>query len=186
MISIYHELLPAWVPELQLAERYSSDEEKVAFSILLASRNVEEDTGGPFGAALFDETGQIVSLGTNRVVPLQNAFYHAEFVCLSGALEKFAVHSLPKDKVFTLATSAQPCCMCTGSIIWAGVRRLLVAASREETEKLAGFDEGPVHPDWINEFQARRIEVKTEILSQKACDVFRLYTSKGGIIYNGR
>ncbi len=186
MIRIYDKLLPAWASELKLAAKYPSDEEKVALSIRLAEKNVEEDTGGPFGAALFDEAGHVVSLGANRVVPLENAFYHAEFVCLSGALEMFTGHSLPQGRIFTLASSAQPCCMCTGSILWAGVRRLLVAASREETENLAGFDEGPIHPDWINELRIRGIEVKVGILSRQAADVFRLYTSTGGIIYNGR
>jgi len=186
MMRLYNELLPSWTAQLELAESYKTDEEKVSLSILLASRNVEEETGGPFGAALFDETGHVLSVGVNRVIPLQNAFFHAEFVCLSGALEKLHVHSLPASRAYTLASSAQPCAMCTGALIWAGVGRLLVAASREETEIYTGFDEGPIHPSWKDELKARGIEVKERLLSQDACDVFKRYKAKDLPIYNGR
>ena len=186
MVHIYQNLLPPWISKISFKQIYSTDKEKAELAIMLSRRNVEEGTGGPFGAALFGESGELISVGINRVVPLQNAFLHAEFVCLSEALERFGEYALPKDRIFTLASSSQPCAMCNGALIWAGVRRLIVSASKDDTETHTGFDEGPIHPLWEKELEARGIEVCTNILSEEACEVLKLYTSKGGKIYNGR
>ena len=184
MLKMYRRLLPQWVSEIELSSPFVSDEDMVRFAVFLAGRNVAEGTGGPFGAALFDEEGELVAMGVNRVVPLRNAFLHAEFVCLCGALERFKAYSLPSSKAFTLAVSAQPCSMCLGSLIWAGVRGLLIGASKEHTERLAGFDEGPVHPNWKEELASRGISVRDGLLSEEACAVFKTYMEKGGRVYN--
>ena len=184
MFSLYKNLVPGWLNGLDIPSRFLSEEDMVRFSISLAARNVIEHTGGPFGAALFDEEGCVISVGVNRVVPLKNAFYHAEFVCISGAFERLGNHCLPADQIFTLAVSAQPCSMCTGAIVWAGVKNLLVGASRDLIESITGFDEGPLHPDWKQEFEARGITVRDGLLVEEACEVFRSYISGGGNIYN--
>src|SRR5690606_19048952 len=74
-----HLTLPAWVHDAVDASRiYESDADKVALAIELSRHNLEARTGGPFGAAVFNETGRIVAAGVNVVVPQNTSLGHAE------------------------------------------------------------------------------------------------------------
>jgi hypothetical protein len=69
---------PPWVSSAVEWERgYCSDEEKMRLAIDLSRRNVEERTGGPFGAAVFEiGSGRPVAVGVNSVVRLNNCTLH--------------------------------------------------------------------------------------------------------------
>jgi len=46
---------PAWVADAVAWEtRYRTDEERMRLAIALSRENVEQGTGGPFGAAIFE------------------------------------------------------------------------------------------------------------------------------------
>ena len=76
-----HLTLPAWVhDEVDTAARYETDEQRMALAIQLARRNVELDTGGPFGAAVFDGAGRLIAAGVNRVVQHNCSVAHAEMM----------------------------------------------------------------------------------------------------------
>ena len=65
-----HLTLPAWVHDaVDTSRAYASDADKVALAILLSKHNVEAQSGGPFGAAVFGPNDRIISVGVNRVVP---------------------------------------------------------------------------------------------------------------------
>ena len=85
-----------------------------------------------------------------------------------------------------LVVSGRPCAMCFGAIPWSGIRSLMIAASGPQIEDLAGFDEGPIHPQWQAELQARGIEVIEGVLADEACEVLRNFAASGQPIYNGR
>ena len=62
-----HLTLPPWVSDTaEVNQRYRSDEERVALAIELARQNVADNTGGPFGAAVFDAEGRLVAAGVQR------------------------------------------------------------------------------------------------------------------------
>ena len=180
--------LPDWVDELVNARRaYETDSDRMAVAIELARENVEHGTGGPFGAAVFEsETGRLVSVGVNLVVPLRNAMLHAEVVALMRAQRRVGSHSLrggglPRHE---LVASCEPCAMCLGATLWSGVRRLVTGAAREDAERL-GFDEGPV-TDASYDYLARRgVEVVREVRRDEAREVMEAYVEAGGPIYNG-
>ena len=77
-------ICPPWVESLVTGEPlYKTDEEKMALAIELARRNVQEQTGGPFGAAVFRaDSGQLVGVGMSQVVRQKNSVLHAEVVAL--------------------------------------------------------------------------------------------------------
>ena len=87
---------------------------------------------------------------------------------------------------YQLVVNGRPCAMCFGSIPWSGVRSVAVAASGEQIEKLTGFDEGPIHPNWKQELESRGIEVIEDILVEQACEVFEAFAASGQPVYNGR
>ncbi len=113
-------------------------------------------TGGPFGAAIFDDAGTLIAAGVNRGESLKSSLAHAEIIALAAAQQKLGRARLNEDcRRYTLATCAQPCCQCYGAVVWAGIDQLLIAARAEDTESLTGFDEGPLPADWITELERR-------------------------------
>ncbi len=182
-----HLTLPVWVHDaVDAARTYASDADKVALAIELSARNVDAGSGGPFGAAVFDEAGRIVSVGVNRVLPMTCSVAHAETMAYMLAQQRLQRARLNVDDAgnrsghYTLATSAQPCCQCYGATVWAGIDRLLIGARAEDVEALTEFDEGPLPADWAGELERRGIAVAQDIGRDAACDVLRRYGAMGG------
>lgn len=180
-----HPILPAWIEsEIDFGATYDSTDAQITLAIRLAYLNVEHASGGPFGAAVFDARARLVAIGVNRVEPLQLSLAHAETIALGLAQRKLGRARLNANgDRFTLATSAQPCCQCYGAIVWAGIDNLLIAARSEDTESLAGFDEGPLSADWIGELSRRGIAVTRDLQRDASRTVLAAYAAKGGPRY---
>ena len=179
--------LPAWVTSaVDWNRRYSSDEEKMALAITLSSQNVQQETGGPFAAAIFDSaTGGLLGVGVNRVVSAHNSTFHGEMAAIMMAQKKEGVFSLAaKGFRRELFTSCEPCAMCLGAILGSGVTRLICAATGQDARAI-GFDEGPVFPESYVYLQSSGIEVTRGFLREKAQAVLGEYSRRGGIIYSG-
>jgi len=179
-----HLTLPAWVHEEVDAERvYPDADSRIALAIDLSRRNVAHRSGGPFGAAVFNDAGRLIGIGVNRVVPAQCSIAHAEMLALASSQQRMQRYRLNEDDGhITLAASAQPCAMCFGALIWAGIDELLFAATSDDVQTLAGFDEGPLPADWIGELEKRGIGVRGELMREHARDVLRDY-GENGIVY---
>ncbi|ULU27088.1 deaminase [Dyella terrae] len=176
-----HLTLPPWIGDVvDTNKRYVTDEERVALAIELSRLNVERSHGGPFGAAVFDGQGRVVSVGVNRVVPQTCSVAHAEMMAYMSAQQRLAAFRLNADGGhYSLATSAQPCCQCYGATVWAGVDELLIGARAEDVEELTEFDEGPLPADWIGELEKRGIAVRRDILREQARGVLAAYGQSG-------
>ena len=117
-----HLTLPPWVHELDARARYPTDDDRMRLAIALAERNVAMRTGGPFGAALFDQDGRVLAIGMNRVLEQNCSLAHAEIMAIMLAQQRLQAARLNVDgRQVTLATSAQPCCQCYGALVWAGI-----------------------------------------------------------------
>jgi tRNA(Arg) A34 adenosine deaminase TadA len=155
-------------------------------AIELADTNVRHGTGGPFGAAIFEsDSGALVSIGVNSVVRLRNSVMHAEIVAFMRAQARvnsysLAIAGLPSH---TLYSSCDPCAMCLGAALWAGVRRIVCGATRQDAVSLR-FDEGPVFPESYEYLVRRGIEVIHGVLRDEARTALEQYRSRGGEIYN--
>ncbi len=184
--------LPSWCEqEERVGTVYPTALDRMRLVVELAARNVEEGSGGPFGAAIFGaSSGRLLSVGVNSVVRLNNAMLHAETVTLmraSARLERFSL--APADggnggELVELYTSCEPCAMCLGAILWSGVRRVVFAARRDDAERL-GFDEGPVFPETFAYLRRRGIRVESGPLRDDARKLMERYRAVGGAIYNG-
>ncbi len=181
-----HIKYPSWVAEKVGWERgYHTLEERMHLAIALARENVLRDTGGPFGAAIFEsKSGRLVSVGINLVVSLQNSILHAETVALMMAQRRLRSFTLSNDNmpIYELVTSCEPCAMCLGAVLCSRVRRVVYGASREDAAQI-GFDEGPVFPESYAYLAARGIEFVRDICRAEARAVLDLYVRQGGIIY---
>ena len=183
--------LPQWLVQFQseLPAAIEDETERMRTIIQCSRLNFEHDTGGPFAAGVFEkETGKIVAIGVNLVVPESCSSAHAEIVTLSLAQQKLGNFDLgaPSMPHHQLVVNGQPCAMCFGSIPWSGVRSLVCAASGQQVEAITGFDEGPVHPNWVEQLEQRGIAVTQGLLAEEACDAFRDFKKAGRKVYNGR
>jgi len=176
-----HLTMPPWIVELADEGRlYPADEDKIGLAIALAERNIEHNQGGPFGAAIFNQDGRLISVGVNRVVAQTCSVAHAEMMAYMSAQQRLASFRLNQDGGrYVLATSAQPCCQCYGATVWAGVDELLIGARAEDVEELTEFDEGPLPADWVGELQRRGIAVRRDILRDQARSVLASYGERG-------
>jgi tRNA(Arg) A34 adenosine deaminase TadA len=176
-----HLTLPPWIEEVaDTSRRYLTDEERVGLAIELSRRNIEHGSGGPFGAAVFDEHGRLIAAAANRVVPQTCSIAHAEILAYMAAQQRLASYRLNEQGGhYTLATSSQPCCQCYGATVWAGIDTLLIGARAEDVESLTEFDEGPLPADWVGELERRGISVRRDILRDEARNVLAAYGTTG-------
>jgi len=180
-----HLTLPVWIREAVDESRvYPDDDSKIALAIELSRRNVEQRSGGPFGAAVFTGEGRLVSVGVNRVVTQTCSVAHAEMMAYMLAQQRLQRFRLNEGgERFILATSAQPCCQCYGATVWAGIDELLIGARAEDVEELTEFDEGPLPEDWVGALRMRAIEVRRDIRRDEARGVLKAYGELGGVAY---
>ncbi|MFA6816817.1 MAG: nucleoside deaminase [Lentisphaeria bacterium] len=174
---------PKWLREVEkenLSRVFPSVEAMVRFTILLAEKNVEHQTGGPFGAAVFSsDTLELVTAAVNLVVPMQQSCAHAEMTAIILTHQKLQLLDLKK---YTIVTSSEPCSMCLGGILWSGMRQIIYGASEKLAEKI-GFDEGDKIKDWKAAYQKRGIQITGPLLESEVEEVFKLYQTKKGKIY---
>lgn len=180
--------LPPWVPRvLRPWERYTTAQAQMRLALSLARENVLHGTGGPFGAAVFEQrSGLLIGVGVNSVERLQNSVLHAEvmaLMCAEGHTRSYTLRRAPHPP-YTLATSCEPCAMCLGAVLWSGIQRLVCGAGQEDARQL-GFDEGPVFPASYRYLQECGIAIVRGVLAEEARAVMALYREAGGHIYNG-
>lgn len=183
--------LPHWAlaEHKHLPTHFPTLEERMSAVIRFSRLNFEYGTGGPFAAGVFErDSGRLVVIGVNRVVPSNCSSAHAEIMALSLAQKLLGTFDLGGAGLpaHQLVVNWRPCAMCFGAVPWSGVRSLVVAGSGPELEQITGFDEGPVHPRWQAELAARGIEVTDGVLTEAACEVFRAFAASDSLVYNGR
>ena len=150
---------------------------KKAFEKAKATMN--KNFGGPFGAAVVDANGNIISVASNSVLKDHNPVAHGEINAIVEACKRINSESL---KGCTLYTTAYPCPMCLGAIIWANIDKVYYGCTPEDAAEI-GFRD-----DYIYDFI--KGEMKEEsILSLKQLDrdecikLFEEYKNKGKEIY---
>lgn len=183
--------LPQWAVDAlaNMPEALPNLEDRMAAVIEFSRKNFQNETGGPFAAGVFErDSGKVVVIGVNRVVPYNISSAHAEIMGLSLAQKKLGTFDLGGEGMpaYQFVVNWRPCAMCYGAIPWSGVREVVVAGDGPELEEITGFDEGPCHPDWMTELNKRGINVINNVLQDKAIEVFREYASSNPLVYNGR
>ena len=179
-----HLTLPPWIhDEVDGNRLYPDTDSRIALAVDLSRRNVVHRSGGPFGAAVFNGGGRLIGVGVNRVIPSQCSAAHAEVMALATSQQRLQRYRLNEGgERIILASSAQPCSMCYGALIWAGIDELLIGATADDVQSLAGFDEGPLPADWTGELEKRGISVQRGLMREHARDVLRTY-GESGVVY---
>ena len=112
----------------------TNDEQWLRRAIETANEAVDGGSA-PF-AGLVVHNDKAVGAGLNRVRQDFDPTAHAEVVAMRNACRHLASTALHGA---TLYASGEPCSMCMVSAVWAGVQRVVFAASAE-TAAAGGFD----------------------------------------------
>ena len=137
---------------------------------------------GPFMAAIYDQSGVCIVEATNSVTATNCSHNHAEMNAIRIAEERFGSWNLaPQD--LTLYTTSEPCMMCTGAILWSGIRTVVYGVPTARVEAIAGFDEGFKTAQWKEECARRGIRVVGPVAVAAGEAVFREYLRLGKVVY---
>ena len=181
--------LPYWIDTFlaNYPTKMSSVDTQMRFVLDLTERNIREKTGGPFGAAVFEQdSGKLVSVGVNVVVKQNCSAAHAEMMALMLAQKKIGHYDLGDSRFMAhrLVTSGKMCAMCLGNVCWSGIKEVVSSAEPEDVERITGFDEGPTPPDYNDQLKLRGINLVPELLREQGKKVLQLYIDQNGQVYN--
>jgi len=179
--------LPTWVLDLDPPDRLAHLTDRMEWVLDLATQNVDRSSGGPFAAAVFElESGRLVSVGVNRVVPLNSSLAHAEVLAIGLAQASLGTYDLgaPSMARLQLVSSSQMCAMCLGAVVWSGVSEVVYSTTSGDVIATAGFDEGPTPPDYSQQLMNRGIALIPGVMRDEGLAVLRHYVASGGVVYN--
>ena len=179
--------LPAWLGRFvhRQGRLFNTVEQRMELAVDLSRENVRHQTGGPFGAVVFEEPeGRLLAVGVNLVTSLRCSVAHAEMVATVLAQQARGHYDLGAmgSRPCQLVTSCEPCAMCLGAIPWSGIKAVVCGARGEDAESI-GFDEGVKPKDWVAALQNRGIAVIQDILRPQARVVLLEYRQSGGVIF---
>lgn len=93
--------------------------------MLRAIEMARQSPTAPFGALLVDAlTGEIVAEGVNRW--RENPTWHGEIDAINRCAAKNPDITWSRLRLYT---TAEPCCMCQGAILWAGIPEVVFGTS---------------------------------------------------------
>ena len=131
-------------------------------AIALATENVTNGSGGPFGAVIVRD-GKIVGEGANSVTATNDPTAHAEINAIRAAAKALGVFSLAGCELYT---SCEPCPMCLAASYWARLDAVYYGANSADAAR-AGFDDAFLYAEFRQDQQERRMPVK-QILGSEA------------------
>ena len=105
-------------------------------AIELATKNVLEGRGGPFGAVIV-RGGEVVATGANSVTATNDPTAHAEITAIRNACAQLGTFEL---RGCTIYSSCEPCPMCLAAILWARCEELFYGGTAGDAAA-AGFDD---------------------------------------------
>lgn len=157
-----------------LEEIYTFTDEDARFmemAIKLSEENIDNG-GGPFGAVIVRD-GEIISTGTNRVVPNNDPTAHAEVTAIRNACSKLGTFSLSGCTVYS---SCEPCPMCLSALYWAGVDRICYGNTKDDA-KAINFDDSFIYDELELAYKDRSIRCE-HFMRDRALAAFRKWNDK--------
>lgn len=134
---------------------------------IAASRwGMENNKGGPFGAAI-TRNGSLIVSTYNRVASTDDPTAHAEINAIRLASQILGTFDLSDCELYT---SCEPCPMCFGAIYWARFKKVYYANTKEHAAFI-GFDDSFIYEELKKPISERTIPFE-RIEDEKALEVF--------------
>ena len=142
-------------------------------AIDLSDDNFDKKYGGPFGACVVKD-GKIIGKGINRVIKNNDPTAHAEIVAIRNACKNIGSYDLENCELYT---SCYPCPMCLSAIIWANIKKIYYANTKEDAADI-GFRDEFIY-DFLDKLAHNKVDKKVLNLKslnrEEAIEVFERY-----------
>jgi tRNA(adenine34) deaminase len=123
----------------------------------------------PFGASLARD-GVLLHVSQNNERTTSDCTGHAEVVLLREATAKLGRSALGGTTVYA---SGEPCAMCSGALFWAGVTRIVFAASNDDILAILGGPGIGMHCGEILATATSKVAVEGPLLRAEAIAVLK-------------
>ncbi len=144
-----------------------------------ARKTMNENIGGPFGAAIINDKGEVVSVSSNRVLGDNDPTAHAEISAIREAAKKLKTHDLTGHTIYA---TGYPCPMCLGAIIWSNIKTCYFGATPADAEKI-GFRDDFIYNFIRNDCMDSEV-LELHGMSREECvELFEEYSEKNKTIY---
>src|SRR5574344_2510501 len=140
-------------------------------AIQMATDNVANGNGGPFGAVVAKE-GKIIASATNTVTSSNDPTAHAEVNAIRQACKVLNTFDLSGCEIYA---SCEPCPMCLSAIYWSRITKVYYAATSGDAA-LAGFDDAHIYKELAKPNDHKSIQI-THVDCPEAKNPFFLWES---------
>lgn len=102
-----------------------------------AYQGIQAGHGGPFGSVIV-KNGEIVGQGHNRVLAENDPTCHGEMEAIRDACKNLGTHDLSGCELYT---TAEPCPMCLGAILWSNMSQVYYGCTRQDSAEIGFRDD---------------------------------------------
>ncbi|WP_443943995.1 nucleoside deaminase [Pedobacter sp. AW1-32] len=148
----------------------NNHEEFMRMAIELSINNVNNNTGGPFGAVVVKD-GKLVAKSANLVTTTNDPTAHAEVSAIRLACKELNTFDLSGCVIYT---SCEPCPMCLGAIYWARIGKIFYANTKVDADEI-GFSDKFIYDELDLPQQDRNLPVE-QLMREDALAAFNLWT----------
>ena len=127
-----------------------------------AREGINSGHGGPFGCVIVKD-GKVIGKGHNEVIRINDPTRHGEMMAIRDACKTLGTFDLSGCELYT---TAEPCPMCLGAILWANIEKVYYGCNISDTDAI-GFR------DKI--FFSESHSISQELDREECLEVFREY-----------
>ena len=142
-------------------------------AIALATENVRQGKGGPFGAVIV-HGGKVIGEGANAVTASNDPTAHAEVNAIRAAARALTSFTLAGCDLYT---SCEPCPMCLAAAYWARVDAIYYGATAADAAR-AGFDDAFLYEELRKTHELRKVPIE-QLLGEEAQASFDAWMKSG-------
>lgn len=141
-----------------------------------AYEGINNKHGGPFGCVIVKD-GKVIGKGHNRVLKNLDPTAHGEVEAIRDACKNLKTFNLDGCELYT---TAEPCPMCLGAILWSNIKTVYYGCNKKDTNDINFRDD-----KFYNYFETKdpNILVIKENNREKCLKLFKGFMSKEHTIY---
>lgn len=125
-----------------------------------AYEGISKNHGGPFGSVIVKDD-KIIGRGHNQVLSKHDPTCHGEMEAIRDACKNLKSHDLSGCELYT---TAEPCPMCLGGILWANIKKVFYGCRISDTDKIGFRDD-----KFYKNFENKGGECATEEMDRAKC-----------------
>ena len=127
-----------------------------------ARNGINAGHGGPFGCVIV-RNGKIIGKGHNEVVKNTDPTCHGEMMAIHNACKTIGSFDLSGCELYT---TAEPCPMCRGAILWANISKVYYGCNISDTDAIGFRDK---------DFYSNEYDISEELDRKECLELFKEY-----------